>query len=366
MGRRRDLDGNDIRCHRDNEGQFAGASDGSLAGRARRTFDCDCGWHSKIQPGREAILFLERSRSGEFTVAGWVQGTFRIASEPRTLRETVTQDSSTFAVFDPATRTFRSEGIRRMPVEQFRARVASALRPPTARKRDEKNNCDRKYVAVLVANHAATSGAYSLGTSVGDMRQAAARSGGTSCPKQTRFDVSTPGTINRRWSTSLGNSPVTILTADQHRPDSSMRSRRSSSKSLGAWTGVSGTTLQPSTLGTTQRIATAAACTSVRWVEFHLFQSNDAGFAIGVLAFTRVVSADTVGEQLSPRERRQPHSSVQILDADVLLRSGDINTKFATPAALSANPNAYDLEIHPDARARPLLWLQPTPACGGR
>ena len=62
---------------------------------------------------------------------------------------------------------------------------------------------------------AATAGAYTLGSQVGDMRQAAARSGGTSCPQLTRFDVSTPGTINRQWSTSLANSPVTILTADQ-------------------------------------------------------------------------------------------------------------------------------------------------------
>src|SRR5579863_1306799 len=52
----------------------------------------------------EAVLFLERSRMGGFTVAGWVEGTFRISRDPRTLAETVTQDSSAFAVFDPATR----------------------------------------------------------------------------------------------------------------------------------------------------------------------------------------------------------------------------------------------------------------------
>ena len=62
---------------------------------------------------------------------------------------------------------------------------------------------------------AGAAGAYSLGTTVGDMRQAASLSGGTSCPQFTRFDVSTPGTINRQWSTSLGSAPATILTADQ-------------------------------------------------------------------------------------------------------------------------------------------------------
>ncbi len=84
----------------------------------------------KFTPGGSAILFLERSRSGGFSVAGWVEGTFRIARDPRTGRETVTQDSSTFAVFDPATRTFNAEGIRQMPVEEFRARVAQAVARP--------------------------------------------------------------------------------------------------------------------------------------------------------------------------------------------------------------------------------------------
>jgi hypothetical protein len=39
----------------------------------------------------------------------------------------VTQDSSAFAVFDTATRSFTTEGVRQMPVEQFRARVATAI-----------------------------------------------------------------------------------------------------------------------------------------------------------------------------------------------------------------------------------------------
>jgi hypothetical protein len=81
----------------------------------------------KFSPGGEAVVFLERSRAGGFTVAGWVEGTFRISRDPRTGVETVTQDSSAFAVFDTATRTFRAEGIRRMPIEEFRARIAAAV-----------------------------------------------------------------------------------------------------------------------------------------------------------------------------------------------------------------------------------------------
>jgi len=81
----------------------------------------------KFNPGDEAVVFLERSRSGGFTVAGWVEGTFRISRDPRSGGEIVTQDSSAFTVFDTATRTFRTEGIRRMPIEEFRARIAAAV-----------------------------------------------------------------------------------------------------------------------------------------------------------------------------------------------------------------------------------------------
>jgi hypothetical protein len=81
----------------------------------------------KFRAGDEAVLFLSESRGGGYTVAGWVEGTFRIARDVRTGAETVTQDSGAYAVFDPAARTFRSDGIRRMPLEEFRARVAAAV-----------------------------------------------------------------------------------------------------------------------------------------------------------------------------------------------------------------------------------------------
>jgi hypothetical protein len=81
----------------------------------------------KFAAGAEALVFLEKSRAGGFTVAGWVEGTFRILRDPRTHTETVTQDSSAFAVFEAATRTFRAEGVHRMPIEEFHARVVAAI-----------------------------------------------------------------------------------------------------------------------------------------------------------------------------------------------------------------------------------------------
>jgi hypothetical protein len=213
-------------------------------------------------------------------------------------------------------------------------------------------NCRRKFrnlmsVAVsclfLLQITATYTGAYDLGTTVADMRQAASQSGGTSCPQLTRFDISTPGSINRQWSTSLGTSPVTILTADQT-PDGQINEIDAVIQaSLSVWTSVSGTLLAASTLGTLQQTSTTAACDSSDGLNSICFDQNDPGFALGVLAFTRVVSADTMGEQLP--SGGAPSAFVgQILDADVLLLSGDANTTFATPAALSSNPNAYDLE----------------------
>ncbi len=190
---------------------------------------------------------------------------------------------------------------------------------------------------------AAYTGAYDLGTTVADMRHAASASGGTSCPQLTRSNISTPGSINRQWSTSLGTTPVTILTADQTPAGRLNEIAAVIQTSLSVWTNVSGTLLVPSTLGTLQQTSTAAACSSSDGLNSICFNQNDAGFALGVLAFTRVVSADSVGEQLSSTSA--PSTFIgEILDADVLLLPGNSNTTFATPAALPSNPNAYDLE----------------------
>jgi len=190
---------------------------------------------------------------------------------------------------------------------------------------------------------AAYTGAYDLGTTVADMSQPAGLSGGTSCPQLTRFDLSSSNVINRSWSTSLGGSPATILTADQT-PDGQFNEIQSVIQdSLSVWTGVSGTMLKPSALDMLQADSNEGICTSSDGYNSICFNQDDPGFTLGVLAFTRVVSADAVGQVVTPGAA--PSTFVgQILDADVLFRPGDINATFATPAALASNPNAYDLE----------------------
>jgi hypothetical protein len=80
----------------------------------------------RFHPGEEVVLFLEPAQDGAFTVAGWMQGTFRIGRDPHSGAERVTQDSAGFAGFDPTVHEIQDGGIRNLPIEQFRARVRAA------------------------------------------------------------------------------------------------------------------------------------------------------------------------------------------------------------------------------------------------
>ncbi|OLD61084.1 MAG: hypothetical protein AUI53_07170 [Acidobacteria bacterium 13_1_40CM_2_60_7] len=83
----------------------------------------------RFHPGEEVYLFLWGKRGEPFHVLGWAQGTFRITRNPRTGRESVTQDSAATVIFDAESRTFRRDGISKMPVAEFRERLRGALEP---------------------------------------------------------------------------------------------------------------------------------------------------------------------------------------------------------------------------------------------
>jgi len=81
----------------------------------------------RFRPSEEAVLFLERTRAGDFSVTSWVQGTFRIRRDARTGAESVTQDSAAYGIFDPTARQFRPAGVRKLPLEAFKQRLAETL-----------------------------------------------------------------------------------------------------------------------------------------------------------------------------------------------------------------------------------------------
>jgi hypothetical protein len=82
-----------------------------------------------FRAGEEAFLFLVARRPDSFGVLGWAQGTFRIRADASTGRERVTQDSAGFAAADPTAGKLPRKGIRNLPVEEFRRKVAEAAEP---------------------------------------------------------------------------------------------------------------------------------------------------------------------------------------------------------------------------------------------
>jgi hypothetical protein len=81
----------------------------------------------RFAKNEEAVLFLERTSAGDYSVVSWAQGAFRIGRDRTWQQEIVTQDTVAFAVFDPVSRRFEANGIRRMPAAEFRAIVAAAI-----------------------------------------------------------------------------------------------------------------------------------------------------------------------------------------------------------------------------------------------
>ena len=157
-----------------------------------------------------------------------------------------------------------------------------------------------------------------------------------------RANLSIAGGIRRQWSTSLGANPVTILTVDQTSSGRLNEIENTIVQAFGVWTGVAGSALAPSSFAPLARTAVQSSCAADGLNTICLNQSDPA-FSTGVLAFTRVVTADALGEQVAPG--MPPAAFVgQILDADILIRPSDGTINFATPAALAANPAAYDLQ----------------------
>jgi Matrixin len=209
----------------------------------------------------------------------------------------------------------------------------------------KKYRAIQSYIATFLAAFYSVCGipgarGYAFDQIVPDVRQPAGVSGGSACPVAAH-DVIAPGAIAEQWSTVLGTNPVTILTQNQTVTGQLNEIEAVITQSLAVWTGVSGTTLVPGTFAAVTRIATQNACGS-DGVNSICFDQADGAFTPGILAFTRVITADIIGVQVGTSA---PSSQVgQILDADIYFDPGNSMITFATPAALAAAPAAYDFE----------------------
>jgi hypothetical protein len=181
---------------------------------------------------------------------------------------------------------------------------------------------------------------YAFNETVPDVRLPPSLSGGSACPVPSRQPISA-GSISIRWSTSLSANPVTIVTQDQTASGRLNEMEQMIQQSLAVWTGVPGTLLKPNSLAPLTRVTSAISC-GVDGLNSICFDQPDMAFTPGVLAFTRIVTADHIGEQLLNGPAAT--SPGQILDADIFFNPGDSNVVFSTPGALAANPKSYDLE----------------------
>jgi Matrixin len=185
-----------------------------------------------------------------------------------------------------------------------------------------------------------TAHGYSLNQVVPDVRDPVSVSGGSACPVPAH-ELVAPGSFAVQWSTALGTNPQTILTTDQTPTGRVNEIQQVIQQSLAVWTNVQGTSLTPSSLGALTQVTPANSCGS-DGLNTICFDQPDMAFTPGVLAFTRVITADAIGIQLG---HGAPSTQLgQILDADIYFNPGDSTVTFATPSALSANPKAYDLE----------------------
>jgi len=204
-------------------------------------------------------------------------------------------------------------------------------------------------LASLVLLHTAVApdaGSYALNYVVPDVRQPPAVSGNTVCPQRMRIAPLFSAIAGRMWATILGTTPVTIRTLSQTSDARLNEIERSVERAFSAWVAVTGNAFANSTPPPLDRIGAINGCTADAWLSV-CFRQTDPAFTFGVLAFTRVIVADTIGAELYEDiyEELTPSSFPgQILDADILLRPNDPAVRFATPEALPTNPTAYDLD----------------------
>jgi hypothetical protein len=170
------------------------------------------------------------------------------------------------------------------------------------------------------------------------------------CPQIDRWNLSLASPLDRQWSTALPTTHAVLTAAQQGSSAQLDEVEQAIEDSFSAWSGVTGTTINaasyPGMLAPLTRVSAASACSNdqesnIDGLNTICFNQASAGFTSGVLAFTRVITANAPG--VSVGVSGPAAFTGQILDADTLFRP-DGQATFATPAALAGSPGSYDLE----------------------
>ena len=170
------------------------------------------------------------------------------------------------------------------------------------------------------------------------------------CPAPDRWNASSAAPLQLQWSTSLPYPPVVITAAANGTQQQISEIGAVIQASLNAWTGVASTTVNPTVtpgiVSAVQQTSLQNACTNdagtnVDGLNTICFNQSSDAFTSGVIAFTRVITANAAG--VSVGASAPAAFAGQILDSDTLFNnSGQVT--FATPSALTNSPGAYDLE----------------------
>jgi len=176
---------------------------------------------------------------------------------------------------------------------------------------------------------------------------------GGGCPQADRWNLSLASPLNRRWSVSLSPAHTTVITVNASGSAAQLNEIEAVvSASFAAWAGVAGTTfntaVNPGLIAPLGRANDPNSCSNdtesnADGLNTICFNQASAGFASGVLAFTRTITANAPG--VSVGASGPAAFAGQILDADTLFRNDGQGT-FATPGALATPQGAggYDLE----------------------
>jgi hypothetical protein len=196
---------------------------------------------------------------------------------------------------------------------------------------------------IVAVMRPAPTGAYTIDTTI-------PTAGG--CPQPDRQNISLAAPLSPRWSTALPTAQPILTVAPPFSSAQVTEIAGMITASLGVWSGVSGTTFNSATYPgmvsplssvTTQNACTDDAADNVDGIDTICFNQSSTAFTTGVLAFTRVITANAPG--VSVGASGPAAFAGQILDSDTLFNNTGQVT-FATPGALGTaqGQGAYDLE----------------------
>ena len=198
-------------------------------------------------------------------------------------------------------------------------------------------------LALVATTPSQPAGAYSIDTTV-------AQAGG--CPQPDRQDISPATLLNPRWSTALPTAAPILTVAAPWTSAQQTEIASVIATSFSVWAGVAGTTFNattyPGAIGPLTSVSAANSCTNDQennadGIDTICFNQSSTAFTPGVLAFTRVITANAPGASVGASGPAE--FAGQILDSDTLFNNSGLVT-FATPGALgtSQGQGAYDLE----------------------